>query len=622
MGLLAIPLILLYLLRQKRPDLSISSTLLWSKALADMRASTPFQRLRRNLLLLLQLLVLAGLVFTLMRPVVQAQASSSVAGVIVIDASASMQATDGNDAGQTRLEFAKAQAHQLVDAMRTGDRFMLLADGGGLSQVRSGFIGSKAELHRLIDDIRPADTTSDLSETLLLAATSLRALKPAPGSNRTEALAAGRIWLFSDGVGVSLPGVPELDRWLKYVRIGSSSKNVGIIRVAVTPVPKEPKAYQVFVGLYNASAESRAVVVGLAHGRPDRFLATQRVALNAGAQGGAVFERITCEPGRLYVQIDAKEDDFPLDNTAFALVEPPRKIRVTAVSAGNRHLQNFLRTATRLGEIEGSFIDPAAYDPKMPADLFIFDKIAPKNLPACDTLLIRPPAPIDGFKVVGRLDHPALLRWQRDDPLFSFVDLADIHLFTALKLEHDPENRDLILSTQGPLLSSRDVGSSRRYYLAFDPMEDADWWAQPSLLIFLENLIQQTRVRHFIGTPQILSTGAAARLWDLDVQTTITLPGGGQVTLQPLDGAAEFPATDHVGFYDVHSGNKQAAFAVNLFSPVASNILPRPLELQGGGDVEEVSSVATINREIWPWLVLVALGLLMLEWWVYHRRIA
>ena len=37
MGLLALPLIALYLLRQKRPDMAVSSTLLWSKALADMR---------------------------------------------------------------------------------------------------------------------------------------------------------------------------------------------------------------------------------------------------------------------------------------------------------------------------------------------------------------------------------------------------------------------------------------------------------------------------------------------------------------------------------------------------------------------------------------------------------
>ena len=60
MGLIAVPLVLLYLLKQKRPDLQISSTILWARTLADMRASTPFQKLRRHLLLLLQLIILAA----------------------------------------------------------------------------------------------------------------------------------------------------------------------------------------------------------------------------------------------------------------------------------------------------------------------------------------------------------------------------------------------------------------------------------------------------------------------------------------------------------------------------------------------------------------------------------
>src|SRR3954470_14733233 len=109
LGLLAVPIVLLYILRQKRPDVAVSSTILWSKALADMRASTPFQKLRRNLLLLLQLLILAALVITLMRPVVRAQANQTQAGVIVIDATGSRQTHDGEEGGgggMTRLERA------------------------------------------------------------------------------------------------------------------------------------------------------------------------------------------------------------------------------------------------------------------------------------------------------------------------------------------------------------------------------------------------------------------------------------------------------------------------------------------------------------------------------------
>src|ERR1035437_5977397 len=155
MGLLAVPLVLLYILRQKRPDVPVSSTLLWSKTLADLRDSTPFQKVRRNLLLLLQLLILAALVLTLMRPVVQAQAGQTRAGVIVIDATASMQTTDGG--GPSRLERAKAEAKKLVETMRPGDRFKLIADGGGLNRMGYDFMSSKSELIALIDGIKASD---------------------------------------------------------------------------------------------------------------------------------------------------------------------------------------------------------------------------------------------------------------------------------------------------------------------------------------------------------------------------------------------------------------------------------------------------------------------------------
>ena len=52
-GLLAIPIILLYMLRLRRREVTISSTFLWQQLLQDREANTPWQRLRRNLLLLL-----------------------------------------------------------------------------------------------------------------------------------------------------------------------------------------------------------------------------------------------------------------------------------------------------------------------------------------------------------------------------------------------------------------------------------------------------------------------------------------------------------------------------------------------------------------------------------------
>jgi len=621
LGLLAIPIVALYLLRQKRPDMPFSSVLLWSKALSDMRASTPFQKLRRHLLLLLQLLILAALVFMRMRPVIQARADRTTAGVIVIDATASMQATDNG--GPSRLELAKQQAHALVDNMRQGDRFMVLADGGGMTQVRSPFSGNKIELHKLIESIPAGDTSSDLSDTLLLATTSLRAL--GGEAQHDEALKAGRIYLLSDGCGIRFPDIAAIYPLVNFIKLGSPDcSNVGIVRLAITPLPKMPRTYQVFVGLFNAGKADRTVPVALAYEKPDHLLPElKHVTVPARQQATAIFQ-VTLDPGRLYVQIGGAHDDLKLDNTAYGILAPPRKLRVVLVTAGNAILQRFLRTAARTENLEAIQVAPDQYRPDIAGDIMLLDGYVPATLPKYDCLFVRPSTSPPGFRIIGNVTNPPILRWKKESPILSYVELADVKIGQALKLAPDSEFEELISSVDTPLLVARDFGSARRYLLGFSPLLESNWWSQPSLLIFLQNLLEQTRGRHFVGQAQIIQTGETAHLWNLEPHAILTAPDGTKVPLDPWckDGAAEYPATDHVGFYDITSGNQHSSFAANLLSITESDIVPQTLKLPGGGNVSEAQSVAQVNHEVWTWLALAALAILMLEWIVYHRRVA
>jgi hypothetical protein len=651
MGLLAVPLVLLYLLRLKRPNVTVSSTLLWSKALADMRASTPFQKLRRNLLLLLQLLILAALVFTLMRPVIQAQASQSRAGVIVIDATASMQTTDGG--GPSRLDRAKDEARKLVDTMRPGDRYMLVVDGGGLNHGGIGFSSSKSELKGEIEKIKASDTSSDLYESLLLAATSLRGIGSdnSQSSAKTEGVVAGKVWLFSDGAGIRVPdamneGTTD-NGLLQFVRIGESDHSVGITRVSVTPVPKQDRTYEVFVGLKNAWDVEKKIGVVLSYNTPDHFLPGQAksVTIPAHSQGAVVFEQVVSDPGKLIIQADPTNDDFPLDNTAYAILEPARKVKVLLVTSGSAVLENFLKTAVRVGAMDGQIIAPAAYTAGLggngQADLVILDGFVPPlpDMPRADTLIIRPVVTgagnVGGFQVTNEVENPAILRWKREDPVMQYVELGDLRLSKALMLEKDPELIDLVSSPESSLIAYKDFsgGGVRRYFVSFSPLVESNWWMEPSLLIFLQNIVEQTRIRHYIGLPQLLASGSAAKLYNVGDDhgggpVRITEPGGSVVEMQARDGAAEFPATDKVGFYQVSSpttapsAGKSGLFAVNLLSPTESDIRPQSLQTASGGNVQESASIASVNKEIWPWLASGALAVLLLEWWVYHRRIA
>src|ERR1700686_652288 len=91
----AIPVVVLfYLLKRKRVVKLVSSTVLWQKFLAETQASAPFQKLRHNWLLVLQILMLVLAVLALSRPYFSGKTLGGRLQVVILDASASMQSTD------------------------------------------------------------------------------------------------------------------------------------------------------------------------------------------------------------------------------------------------------------------------------------------------------------------------------------------------------------------------------------------------------------------------------------------------------------------------------------------------------------------------------------------------
>ena len=84
--------------------------------------------------------------------------------------------------------------------------------------------------------------------------------------------------------------------------------------------------------------------------------------------------------------------------------------------------------------------------------------------------------------------------------------------------------------------------------------------------------------------------------------------------------AFPFGATDKVGVYQAKWDGGQRSFAVNLLDPEESNIEPRP-SIQIGNERLTAGQQSTPPREMWKWFALAALLLLLLEWYIYNRRV-
>ncbi|HXT42085.1 MAG TPA: VWA domain-containing protein, partial [Candidatus Angelobacter sp.] len=162
----AIPVVILfYLLKRKRVVRLVSSTLLWQKFLAETQASAPFQRLRHNWLLILQLLMLALAILALARPYFSGHLSGGNLQVVILDASASMQSTDE---APSRFEKARAGALKLVDGLRDTDRMVVLLAGAN-TEVKQSETSEKSLLRRAIQSSTATDSPTRLNEALKMA---------------------------------------------------------------------------------------------------------------------------------------------------------------------------------------------------------------------------------------------------------------------------------------------------------------------------------------------------------------------------------------------------------------------------------------------------------------------
>ncbi len=134
--LLGIPvgIIALYFLKLRRRPVQVPSTLLWRRSLEDLHVNSLFQRLRRNLLLFLQLLAVFLAMFALLGPRLQGTTAQGRRFVLVVDNSASMAATD---VSPSRLEKAKLEAKKIINDMKNDDLAMLISfsDRAALSPI-------------------------------------------------------------------------------------------------------------------------------------------------------------------------------------------------------------------------------------------------------------------------------------------------------------------------------------------------------------------------------------------------------------------------------------------------------------------------------------------------------
>src|SRR5215813_12139109 len=106
----------LYFLKLRRQPLEVPSTYLWKRSIEDLHVNSLWQRLRQNLLLFLQLLLVALAMLALMRPGWEGTKLDGDRFIFIIDNSASIGIIDVPKA-KKRLDEAMKQVSGMIDQM-------------------------------------------------------------------------------------------------------------------------------------------------------------------------------------------------------------------------------------------------------------------------------------------------------------------------------------------------------------------------------------------------------------------------------------------------------------------------------------------------------------------------
>jgi hypothetical protein len=351
----------------------------------------------------------------------------------------------------------------------------------------------------------------------------------------------------------------------------------------------------------------------------------------------------------LHVKLTGVKDAFAADDEAWLVLGIVRKARILIVTAGNPLLEYFFDSKATRTVADVDTITPAqlkdsksytgpARDGKY--DLIVFDRCGPEreeDLPRSNTFFVGYPPPPwhiggadDGHRVQP-VQFPPVRGWSDVDPVmrglrgWHELEIAEAYRFPNLP----PKTPRLVEGEQDLLLLfTLQRQAYKDLVLAFplatdDAKWNTRWFLKPLFPLFLRNVLYTLGNVRDATTEETVRPGSPKALRPFgDVkEVRVRTPSGSSTTLE-RGTRAEFSygGTTELGVYEAGWEGQTRRFAVNLFDPNESQIEPKPSVKIGETEVQ-AGPTRKQPRELWRWAVAAGLLFLLVEWWIYNRRV-
>jgi len=568
--------VLLYMLRARREPRLVPSVMLWERATRDLVARLPMRRLERNLLLLLQLLVIALIVLALARPSVALRGLAGDAVVLVLDASASMQATD---VAPTRLGAAQQAAVTLLE--RLGPRQPVAVVAAGLHpRLVAEFGIDRAPLRAAVRGIRASDAASAIDEAVALAA-SLRA------GGRPAA-----VHVFGDRAPSDLSAT--------WHAVGGRAANAGITAAQTRLDARGHTQLMVRIEAFGAPA-TRTVAVSMG----GRAALLREVQLVPGTPRVVLFD-LARGSGIAEVALRGR-DALPVDDRAVVAIGREGQPTILLVGDPNPVIDAAFRAVPAAEVIRRAEVTPDQWGR---AALLVLDRVAPLALPPGAYLLVGTMGTNLPVQIEGTATQQTVRAVSVTHPVTRLVDLRGARVAEALAIK--PAAGVVLVEGDVPLVWAYEGRGLRVVVLPFDPMA-SDLAIHPAFPVLIANAVDW-----LAGSPQ-------AKLGDAPVipagrwpRATLLDPHGEVQTIAAREGVFIVPPLERVGVYRLRTDGWERRWVVSTADPRESSLGVD--STAAAGPVGPVTPQLAQVR-LTPWLFGAAVVLIAGEWWLWVRTL-
>ena len=608
-SLAAIPLVILYFLKLRRPRFDVPSLVLWQSVLNDQRVNSPFQKFRRNLLLLLQLLLLALVILALMQPFIPADAGTSEYLPLLIDNSASMGALD-EESGKSRLQLVLERVREQIENLRGGQQialFTFASTGRRLTE----FTNDRRQLLKALEQIQPTDLPARLDDVLRMTAA------------YTTSFPIDRVNVLTDG-NLEEKVDFELPFNLNITRIGTPAPNLGITELSARRSGADE--WEVFVRITGSAEQLLEAELQLfENGQQSQ---TSKVEVSKDDAERLVFpvngQQTILLEARL---VPAGFDALAADNSVWLSLPAVRPLKVLS----SQSLNSWRRAASAVPNVESGVISGETGDvPEGNWDLLISDKPEDAKLPVPIKVLVGViPEELKSLISV-REELGSVVDWNRTAPLLRHVQLAEVEFAELPAYAEGASAKDLeergyevlIDGKAGPLLLQKREGLQTTWWFTFHT-DRSTLPFRVGFPILAANAVDAAMKQSSLSEVNAAPTGVLPALnLDPEHDYDVRNPDGSRLTLRSnAAGLLVGASASRVGLYEILDGSETvAAVGTGLLNPHETSL----------ADVEELkfteAAVATqpaeqlaTDQPLWWTLALAGLGMLLFEWWYFQR---